>query len=52
MKILGKVLLGLVIAAIVAFDKWFTVGSDSVIYNPVDYHTKDELTDLYWQNIC
>ncbi len=56
MKILGKVLLGLVIAAIVAFVAyicviWFTVGSDSVIpYNPVDYHTKDELADLYWQN--
>ena len=56
MKTWIKVVLGLVIAGIFAFVAWilflwFTPNPNKIIpSNSVEYHTKEELTDLYWQN--
>lgn len=56
MKTWIKVVLGLVIVGIAAFVAWilflwFTPNPNKIIpSNSVEYHTKEELTDLYWQN--
>ena len=56
MKTWIKVVLGLVILGILAFVSWililwFTPNPNEIIpINSVKYKTKEELTDLYWQN--
>jgi len=54
MKTWKKVVLGLVLLGIVTFVMWFLImwfDYDSIIPpNSIEYHTKEELADLYWQN--
>lgn len=56
MKTWIKVVLGLVILAIVAFVAWILVlwftpnPNDIIPIDSVKYLTKEELTDLFWQN--
>jgi len=56
MKTWKKVVIGLVILAIVAFVAWILIlwfapnPNEIIPTKSVEYHTKEELTDLYWQN--
>lgn len=56
MKTWVKVVLGLVILAIAAFVAWTLIlwfapnPNDIIPSSSIEYHTKEELTDLYWQN--
>lgn len=56
MKTWAKVVLGLVILAITAFVAWTLIlwfapnPNDIIPSSSIEYHTKEELTDLYWQN--
>ena len=54
MKTWKKVVIGLVILGLLAFATWFLImwfDYDSIISpKAIEYHTKEEVTDLYWQN--
>ena len=55
MKFLKKLFLGLILLAVIAVATCVAIdlssGSEFILPdNAVEYHTKDELTDLYWQN--
>ncbi len=54
MKTWKKLILGFVILSVVAFVTWFLFmwyDYDSIIPpQAIEYHTKEELTDFYWQN--
>ena len=56
MKTWKKVVIGLLILCVVAFVTWILIlwfapdPNDIIPYDSVEYQTKEELTDLYWQN--
>ena len=56
MKTWIKVVLGLVVFGIVAFVAWILIlwfapnPNEIIPIDSIEYHTKEELTDLYWQN--
>ncbi len=56
MKNLKIAILSILVLGFVTFAAYIAyimkiVDEDSIVPgNPVDYHTKEELTDLYWQN--
>jgi phage pi2 protein 07 len=49
-----KVILGLIFLGALAFATYIAIlilsPSTDVIENSVEYHTKEELSELYWQN--
>ena len=56
MKTWIKVVLGLIALGIVAFVAWILIlwfapnPNEIIPIDSIEYHTKEELTDLYWQN--
>ena len=54
MKTWIKVILGMIILGVLSFTACIVIlifsPSTAVIDNSVEYHTKEELSDLYWQN--
>jgi hypothetical protein len=56
MKTWKKVVIGLVILGIIAFVAWILIlwfapnPNEIIPIDSVKYHTKEELTDLYWKN--
>ena len=55
MKTWVKIVLGLILLGVLSFVgwiliMWFDTSDDIIPPDSIEYHTKEELTDLYWQN--